>query len=303
MRKYCEHCGAVIGDNSKFCEHCGTPVETVGAAERYCQSCGALLERGAAFCTNCGVPVQYRKTEESDVPTLPDNDAEQGEENLETGKQGEAEREAIPAEQMAENAETMPAQTDSTSGDESADDKAAGTAAHVPEEPPEGKAPLHAVKLNVPGAGEGQSAKRASSQQDTGTAASGRHWFKRFKAVWSVMAVVIAIAVLIFKFSGTGNIQNVQDMTLDDFSKTVTVGQAFEKRFVDEEWSTEENGELTYVVFKGRDKDSGKLWKVYFTVTEGKEYTWYEVTKIVVNQDVTTDQWGMSVLLTYVYDG
>ncbi|WP_119863580.1 zinc-ribbon domain-containing protein, partial [Megasphaera stantonii] len=73
MIKYCEHCGAVIGDNSKVCEHGGTPVETVGAAERYCQSCGALLERGAAFCTNCGVPVQYRKAEESDVPTLPDN--------------------------------------------------------------------------------------------------------------------------------------------------------------------------------------------------------------------------------------
>ena len=126
---------------------------------------------------------------------------------------------------------------------------------------------------------------------------------KNIKPLLSVIAAIAAILFLLFKFSSGGAVQEVKEMKFHDFSTTVTIGQAFDRRFEEEDWSSEGSGKVKTVIFKGRDKDTGKMWKVYFKVTEGKEYYQCEVTKIVVDQTVSTNNWDVGRLLTYIYDG
>ena len=66
MPKFCDSCGAPLGEAKRFCTACGAPIlrsentpgETPPASReeprRACASCGAPLEDGAAFCEACG---------------------------------------------------------------------------------------------------------------------------------------------------------------------------------------------------------------------------------------------------------
>ncbi|WP_346681068.1 zinc ribbon domain-containing protein [Megasphaera stantonii] len=300
MSKYCEHCGALISNNSKYCEHCGKPVEITG---KHCQSCGALLEEGIKFCTNCGTPVQNEQPETANI-----SDAQKLDGNISTNSGEGAEK----------------AEKDVAKGIVMATDKITETSQHIQEQTakPESHSmphesatsdshqeqPLHIVKLNdeIP---KGESASnlhmhtRENSNGPSVPAQQTVSWFKRLKAVWSVVGFIIAIGILIFKFSGAGDIQEVKDWKVSEFNSNITLGQALDRRFVEGEWDVEEDGNLKYVVFKGRDRDTGKFWKIYVRVTESKENTWYEVQKIVVDQNVSTENYELYILLAYIYNG
>lgn len=60
MAKFCDNCGAPLGDAKRFCGDCGAPitgrVEGVEAKRdvRVCHTCGAVLPDDAHFCEQCG---------------------------------------------------------------------------------------------------------------------------------------------------------------------------------------------------------------------------------------------------------
>lgn len=77
MPRFCDSCGAPLGEAKRFCTACGAPI--LGAEEsapaekptqkkrelRSCACCGAELEEDAAYCEQCGA----RTPTATDVPT------------------------------------------------------------------------------------------------------------------------------------------------------------------------------------------------------------------------------------------
>ncbi len=301
---HCPSCGAVLAAGDKFCTTCGAPVaakasgqEAVSAAAEeplhivkladdvpvqgpesketavtHCPSCGAVLAADDKFCTTCGAPVEAK-------PAVPE---------------------------AAVTSKTMYCRSCGAvvnAGD--AFCASCGAPIRAASQVKNGNGPLPVVHLHdeIP-PHTGPSGQPGTGGAGVPPAANGAAlWVKNIKPLLSVIAAIAAILLLLFKFSSGGVVQEVKEITLDDFSKTVTVGQAFDRRFEEEDWSSEGSGKVKTVIFKGRDKDTGKMWKVYFKVTEGKDHYWCEVTKIVVDQTVSTNKWDLSRLLTYVYDG
>ena len=301
---HCPSCGAVLAAGDKFCTTCGVPVaatasgqEAVSAAAEeplhivkladdvpaqgtefketavtHCPSCGAVLAADDTFCTTCGAPVEAK-------PAVPE---------------------------AAATSKTL--YCHSCGAVVNAGDTfcaSCGAPIRAVSKVRQGNDPLPVVHLHdeiPPHTG-------SSGQPGTGSAgvppvADGAELLvKNIKPLLSVIAAIAAILFLLFKFSSGGAVQEVKEMKFHDFSTTVTIGQAFDRRFEEEDWSSEGSGKVKTVIFKGRDKDTGKMWKVYFKVTEGKEYYQCEVTKIVVDQTVSTNNWDVGRLLTYIYDG
>lgn len=60
MSKFCDNCGAPLGDAKRFCGDCGAPIagraepERETPPERLCDACGAVLPGDARFCEACG---------------------------------------------------------------------------------------------------------------------------------------------------------------------------------------------------------------------------------------------------------
>lgn len=301
---HCLSCGAVLAADDKFCTICGAPIaatasgqeavtvaaeeplhtvkladdvpaqgpEAKGNAVTHCPSCGAVLAADDKFCTTCGAPVEAK-------PAVPE---------------------------AAVTSKTMYCRSCGAvvnAGD--AFCASCGAPIRAASQVKNGNGPLPVVHLHdeIP-PHTGPSGQPGTGGAGVPPAANGAAlWVKNIKPLLSVIAAIAAILLLLFKFSSGGAVQEVKEITLDDFSKTVTVGQAFDRRFEEEDWSSEGSGKVKTVIFKGRDKDTGKMWKVYFKVTEGKDHYWCEVTKIVVDQTVSTNKWDLSRLLTYVYDG
>ena len=303
-RAYCQTCGAPLAADDKFCMACGTPVAAMASGQEvvttaaeeplhtvkladdvpaqgpeakenavtHCPSCGAVLAADDTFCTTCGAPVEAK-------PAVPE---------------------------AAATSKTL--YCHSCGAVVNAGDTfcaSCGAPIRAVSKVRQGNDPLPVVHLHdeiPPHTG-------SSGQPGTGSAgvppvADGAELLvKNIKPLLSVIAAIAAILFLLFKFSSGGAVQEVKEMKFHDFSTTVTIGQAFDRRFEEEDWSSEGSGKVKTVIFKGRDKDTGKMWKVYFKVTEGKEYYQCEVTKIVVDQTVSTNNWDVGRLLTYIYDG
>ena len=301
---HCPSCGAVLAAGDKFCTTCGAPVAATASGQEavtavaeeplhivkladdvpaqgtefketavtHCPSCGAVLAADDTFCTTCGAPVEAK-------PAVPE---------------------------AAATSKTL--YCHSCGAVVNAGDTfcaSCGAPIRAVSKVRQGNDPLPVVHLHdeiPPHTG-------SSGQPGTGSAgvppvADGAELLvKNIKPLLSVIAAIAAILFLLFKFSSGGAVQEVKEMKFHDFSTTVTIGQAFDRRFEEEDWSSEGSGKVKTVIFKGRDKDTGKMWKVYFKVTEGKEYYQCEVTKIVVDQTVSTNNWDVGRLLTYIYDG
>ena len=63
MPKFCDNCGAPLGDAKRFCGDCGAPIAgRVGEADapeksraaHVCKNCGGALDNDACFCEQCG---------------------------------------------------------------------------------------------------------------------------------------------------------------------------------------------------------------------------------------------------------
>lgn len=301
MSKYCEHCGALISNNSKYCEHCGKPVEITG---KHCQSCGALLEEGTKFCTNCGTPVQNEQlgaANISDAQKLDDNISTNSGEGVEKAEKGVAKGRVMTTEKATETSQHIQEQT------------AKPESHSMPHEPATSDShqeqPLHIVKLNddIPKGESTSNLHMHNRENSNGPSVPVQQtvsWFKRLKAVWSVVGFIIAIGILIFKFSGAGTIESVKEMHFDQLSSTLSVEQAFDQRFNNQNWENEEQGGVEYVIFTGTDIDTNKNWKIYFKITEAdKGQFWCEITRIVVDNIPHTDTVTINLLMMYVYSG
>ena len=56
--RYCNNCGAQLGDQDAFCSVCGATANNAGnTAERRCPACGAVVGPSDLFCANCGAAV------------------------------------------------------------------------------------------------------------------------------------------------------------------------------------------------------------------------------------------------------
>ncbi len=110
------------------------------------------------------------------------------------------------------------------------------------------------------------------------------------------IVVVILVALGILFGGGASNV--VQSGALEDYPDK-TVGDAFEERFENCEWSAEDLGDATYVTFTGYDPDTLSSWQIVFKVLD----TQFRVESVAVDGEYYTDALSVSALLEYIYTG
>ena len=112
------------------------------------------------------------------------------------------------------------------------------------------------------------------------------------------IGIVVVILVALGILFGGGASSVVQSGALDDYPDK-TVGDAFEERFENCEWSAEDLGDATYVTFTGYDPDTLSSWQIVFKVLD----TQFRVESIAVDGEYYTDALSVSALLEYIYTG
>ena len=108
------------------------------------------------------------------------------------------------------------------------------------------------------------------------------------------MVILVALGILF----GGGASSVVQSGALEDYPDK-TIGDAFEERFENCEWSAEDLGDATYVTFTGYDPDTLSSWQIVFKVLD----TQFRVESIAVDGEYYTDALSVSALLEYIYTG
>ena len=117
---------------------------------------------------------------------------------------------------------------------------------------------------------------------------------KLLEGIGIVVVILVALGILF----GGGASSVVQSGALDDYPDK-TVGDAFEERFENCEWSAEDLGDATYVTFTGYDPDTLSSWQIVFKVLD----TQFRVESIAVDGEYYTDALSVSALLEYIYTG
>ena len=112
------------------------------------------------------------------------------------------------------------------------------------------------------------------------------------------IAIVVVILVALGILFGGGASSVVQSGALEDYPDK-TIGDAFEERFENCEWSAEDLGDATYVTFTGYDPDTLSSWQIVFKVLD----TQFRVESIAVDGEYYTDALSVSALLEYIYTG
>lgn len=112
------------------------------------------------------------------------------------------------------------------------------------------------------------------------------------------IAIVVVILVALGILFGGGASSVVQSGALEDYPDK-TIGDAFEERFENCEWSAEDLGHATYVTFTGYDPDTLSSWQIVFKVLD----TQFRVESISVDGEYYTDALSVSALLEYIYTG
>lgn len=112
------------------------------------------------------------------------------------------------------------------------------------------------------------------------------------------IAIVVVILVALGILFGGGASSVVQSGALEDYPDK-TVGDAFEERFENCEWSAEDLGDATYVTFTGYDPDTLSSWQIVFKVLDAQ----FRVESISVDGEYYTDALSVSALLEYIYTG
>ena len=132
----------------------------------------------------------------------------------------------------------------------------------------------------------------------------GREGVPKAKSTSLVKRILIGVGVVIIVyalyaslFSGSG--QQVRQAYMTQFDSSITVEEAFDRRFKDCKWSAETDNGTTYIVFNGYDPETLKDWTVTFKI-KGEEFT---VSNIEVEGTGTTDDTEIYYLLSYIYTG
>lgn len=112
------------------------------------------------------------------------------------------------------------------------------------------------------------------------------------------IGIVVVILVALGILFGGGASSVVQSGALEDYPDK-TVGDAFEERFENCEWSAEDLGDATYVTFTGYDPDTLSSWQIVFKVLD----TQFRVESVSVDGEYYTDALSVSALLEYIYTG
>lgn len=112
------------------------------------------------------------------------------------------------------------------------------------------------------------------------------------------IAIVVVILVAFGILFGGGASSVVQSGALEDYPDK-TIGDAFEERFENCEWSAEDLGDATYVTFTGYDPDTLSSWQIVFKVLD----TQFRVESVSVDGEYYTDALSVSALLEYIYTG
>lgn len=112
------------------------------------------------------------------------------------------------------------------------------------------------------------------------------------------IAIVVVILVALGILFGGGASSVVQSGALEDYPDK-TIGDAFEERFENCEWSAEDLGDATYVTFTGYDPDTLSSWQIVFKVLD----TQFRVESVSVDGEYYTDALSVSALLEYIYTG
>ena len=122
---------------------------------------------------------------------------------------------------------------------------------------------------------------------------------------WPIIAAgIIAVLILIAALSGSDQyVEMIRGGHYgDDWS--VTVGEAFDRRFSDGEWSEAEDTSykgLMHVYFEGVDTATGTNWRVVFNVKE--EDPEFEVNSIFIDNTPFFDATEIYYLMNYIYTG
>ncbi len=130
------------------------------------------------------------------------------------------------------------------------------------------------------------------------------------KKKWPWVVGICAAVILILAILGSGGydpVQTLKQAHLRQYSSTITIEEAFEKRFDQCEWTSSESSvaENAYnVFFSGYDPATNTNWEVSFSLQElDTETVSIEVDTISIDGDLEYDPDIMYYLLDYVYTG
>lgn len=257
---------------SKKCIRCGAELpdhakfcDKCGAAvpeqkqPLYCQKCGAKLEPGTRFCGSCGTPTGGSAGQE--FQQFADSAKAAAQAGMDSAKKGAAKGMAYAAEKMAAAAEKM--------------------------------------KDDAKGAATSEANKESTSEaEQPDMDGSPKKKNSVLKKVLIGAGVVVVIAVLYtVLFNGSG--QQVRQAYMTQYDSSITVEDAFDRRFEDCKWSTESDGGATNVVFEGYDPNTLEDWSVTFKI-RGEEFV---VSEIEIDDMRTTDSTEIYYLMSYIYTG
>lgn len=127
------------------------------------------------------------------------------------------------------------------------------------------------------------------------------------KLVLIAFGIVLLIFFLVFSYNVSTEeyISVVRDGYLTDFSTSITVGEAFERRFEDIKWSESEDTVYEgyrHVYFDGHDPFSDTDWFISFAYDEGD--TNFDVLLIQIDKESSvTDKTDIHYLLSNIYRG
>ena len=270
MSKKCIRCGAELPDHAKFCDKCGAAVSEQ-KQPCYCQKCGAKLDPGTKFCGSCGTPVGGSTGQE--FQQFADNAKAAAQAGMDSAKKGAAKGMAYAAEKMAAAAEKMKQQT-----------------TDAPKQDP-------AFNFSSNDNTQAQAAETAESNSAAETFAPEK---KKSSVRTILISIGVAVLILfaIIMMSGGGATNTVKNGTLNDYPDT-TVGEAFEERFTNGEWSSTEREGSTYVIFEGSDPETISDWEIEFKVSEDR----FRVESITVDGVYYADNISTSGLIDYIYTG
>lgn len=91
----------------------------------------------------------------------------------------------------------------------------------------------------------------------------------RKKKNGAIVGILVGIAicviiVVMYNFSDDNIVDRIQASYITRISENVTVGEAFQNHFEDENWMEYKDGKYTYVRFTGLDKMNLLEWEVVF---------------------------------------
>lgn len=130
------------------------------------------------------------------------------------------------------------------------------------------------------------------------------------KKKWPVIAGIAAVVIIFLTFFGGGGmdpVETVKNGCLTQFSSTTTIGEAFDIRFENGEWSSTDStiADNAYnVFFTGYEPVTQMDWKVAFYLEDvGDGTSTIEVDYISVGEDLENDPSMLYYIIDYIYTG